>query len=59
MVDVLYTFGRYYLHKYQFTADFNVILAKDFQQLYSAIKRTFINNRDLTSEEKDGIMVSL
>jgi hypothetical protein len=49
MVDVLYTFGRYYLNKYQFTVDFNVILAKDFQQLYTAIKRTFINNKALTS----------
>jgi hypothetical protein len=49
MVNVLYTFGRYYQEKYEFIADFNIVLARDFQQLYNVIKKILNNSQELST----------
>lgn len=37
--DFLYTFGRYYHEKYEFAIDFNILLGKDFNKIYSLLCR--------------------
>ena len=32
--DIIYTFGRYYMEKFTFIIDFNIILGADLQSLY-------------------------
>jgi len=33
--DVIYTFGRYYLHKYGCAIDFNITIGADLQMVYN------------------------
>jgi hypothetical protein len=32
---VIYTFGRYYLEKYSYAIDFNIVLGADLQLIYT------------------------
>lgn len=37
--QVIYIFGRYFVNKYVFIIDFNIILAKDIAKIYSNIQK--------------------
>jgi hypothetical protein len=51
VVDMLYIFGRYYQHKYGFFVDFNIILARDFEELYNVIKNILKKKKHLWNDK--------
>lgn len=47
---MLYIFGRYYQQKYEFFVDFNIILARDFGELYNIIKTILKKKKNLWND---------
>lgn len=50
-VDILYTFGRYYLKTHEFIVDFNIVQARHLGHLYQCIKSLLIKNKWLWGNE--------
>ena len=46
-VEILYTFGRYYLQEYTFIVDFNILMARDINSLYDDVKISILKCKHL------------